>query len=360
MVIAAPAPPKTSTYAWHRRSASGSRSTSRAMPLVRAARIVARWRDPGPVSSSLIARRPRRLGRRGGPPRATHVHCASRRWRPPRSCRADPSTVRPAPAGGAVNPARLGSRSMARRRLTLSNTPVGVVDLAVVTPVGTRRSDPLPLLVAHDGPEYSRRAHLLSVLRAATADRRVPATRVVLLEPGPRNERYAANPLWAEALVEHVLPRVRTAYATDGKPALMGASLGALASLQAEWLHPGTFGALFLQSGSFFRKRLDDEEDFEFWDRVTAFVPTVRRARRRRTDARIVMTCGTDEGNLANNRQLAQVLAARGHDVALNEVPGRHDWRSWEAAFDPYLLDLLRRQMAPILQGSQSTTRHRR
>ena len=57
----------------------------------------------------------------------------------------------------------------------------------------------------------------------------------------------------------------------------MGASLGALASLQAEWLHPGTFGALFLQSGSFFRKRVDDEEDFEFWDRVTAFVTSVRR-----------------------------------------------------------------------------------
>src|SRR6478736_4569622 len=217
---------------------------------------------------------------------------------------------------------------MARTRMTVGDTPVGSVDLAVVTPVGTRRTDPLPLLIAHDGPEYSRRAHLLSVLRAAVTDRRVPPTRVVLLEPGPRNERYAANPDWAEALTQHVLPRVLEAYASDGKPALMGASLGALASLQAEWLHPGTFGSLFLQSGSFFRKRVDDEEDFEYWHRVTKFVTDVRRVRRR-TDALVVMTCGTDEGNLPINMQMAPTLTESGHDVVFAEAPGRHDWRSW-------------------------------
>jgi len=232
---------------------------------------------------------------------------------------------------------------MARTRLIVAGTPVGDVDLTVVTPVGTRRSDPLPLLLALDGPEYSRRAQLSSTLRAATEAGRIPPTRVALLEPGPRNERYAANPDHAEALTEHVLPTVRTAYATVGRPTVMGASLGGLAALQAEWRHPGTFGGLFLQSGSFFRKRVDDEVDFEFWDRVTTFVTRVRRARRRRTDARIVMTCGVDEGNLTNNRQMAQALAASGHDVTFSEVPGRHDWRSWRAAFHPQLPDLLAR-----------------
>jgi enterochelin esterase-like enzyme len=240
---------------------------------------------------------------------------------------------------------------MARTRLTVTGTPVGDVELTVVTPVGTRRADPLPLLVAHDGPEYSRRAHLVSTLRRATDGCRIPPTRVVLLEPGSRNERYAANPDWADTLTRQVLPTVGAAYATAGKPTLMGASLGALASLQAEWRHPGTFGALFLQSGSFFRKRLDDEEDFEFWDRVTAFVAGVRRARKRRTDARIVMTCNAGEGNLANNRQMAQTLAAIGHDVTFHELPGRHDWRYWEAGFDPFLLTLLQGSGSP---GSSS------
>ena len=144
----------------------------------------------------------------------------------------------------------------------------------------------------------------------------------------------------------------------------MGASLGALASLHAEWLHPGTFGALFLQSGSFFRKRVDDEEDFEFWDRVTAFVTRVRRARRPHTGARIALTCGSGEGNLTNNRQMAQSLAASGHDVSFTELPGRHDWRSWGrrstptcSACSPAPPPADRRQMPPFLQGSQSMTR---
>jgi enterochelin esterase family protein len=108
---------------------------------------------------------------------------------------------------------------------------------------------------------------------------------------------------------------------------------------------------MFLQSGSFFRKGVDDEEDFEFWDRVTVFVISVHRARRRHTDARIVMTCGLGEENLTNNRQLAQALARQGHDVSLAEVPGRHNWRSWRAAFDPALLTLLQGSDHPTERG---------
>ncbi len=228
-----------------------------------------------------------------------------------------------------------------RTSLTVAGTPVGEVALTVVTPLGTRRTDPLPLLVTHDGPDYARRGHLLRTLAGAREQGRIPSLRVALLRPGPRNERYAANPDYAEALTGHVLPRVLTAYRTAGRPTIMGASLGALAALQAEWLRPGTFGGLFLQSGSFFRKRLDGEESFEHWGRVTSFVSSVSRARRRRTDARIVMTCGTAEGNLANNRLMAQVLRSRGHDVHFSAVPGAHDWPSWERAFDPHLIDLL-------------------
>jgi enterochelin esterase-like enzyme len=225
----------------------------------------------------------------------------------------------------------------------VTDTPVGEVDLAVVTPRGSRRTRALPLLLVHDGPEYARRAHLLQVLHGAHAAGRIPALRVALLRPGPRNERYAANPLYAEALTEHVLPSLLTAYRTAGRPTIMGASLGALAALQAEWLHPGTFSGLFLQSGSFFRKRIDDEESFEHWLRVTAFVARVARARARRTRASICLTCGSAEGNLRNNELMADTLARQGHDVRLAVVPGRHDWPSWQRALDPPLIDLLAR-----------------
>ncbi|HET8988593.1 MAG TPA: alpha/beta hydrolase-fold protein [Humibacillus sp.] len=230
---------------------------------------------------------------------------------------------------------------MGRTRITVTGTPVGEIDLALVTPHGSRRTEPLPLLLAHDGPEYARRAHLLQVLQDAHLAGRLPAVRVALLRPGPRNARYAANAHYAEALTEQVLPRVLTAYRTVGRPTIMGASLGALAALQAEWLRPGTFGGLFLQSGSFFRKRLDGEESFEHWHRVTSFVSQVARARRRRSDARIVLTCGSAEGNLRNNHLMARSLQRQGHDVGFSVVPGRHDWPSWRRGFDPHLIDLL-------------------
>ena len=123
----------------------------------------------------------------------------------------------------------------------------------------------------------------------------------------------------------------------------MGASLGGLASLQAEWYHPGTFGGLFLQSGSFFRKRVDDEEDFEFWDRVTTFVtpsggrvaphrrPHRHDVRRRRGQPDEQPPDGADA-----HRERARRDVLRG-------AGGRHDWRSWRAAFHPHLPDLLAR-----------------
>lgn len=230
---------------------------------------------------------------------------------------------------------------MGRARLAVRGTPVGDIDAFVVSPLGTRRTDPLPLLLVNDGPEYSRRAHLTSTCARAMATGEIPPTRIALLEPGERNERYAANPDYAAALTEHVLPTIAAAYGISAKPTVMGASLGALAALHAAWLHPGTFGGLFLQSGSFFLKRIDGEEAFQHWERVTAWVAGVRRVRRARDLPPIVMTCGVAEGNLHNNREMARVLTRLGHGVDLHEVPGGHDWRSWEAAFDPYLLTLL-------------------
>ena len=74
---------------------------------------------------------------------------------------------------------------------------------------------------------------------------------------------------------------------------------------------------------------------------MTTFVSQVSRARRRRSHARIVLTCGSAEGNLRNNHLMARTLERQGHDVDLSVVPGRHDWPSWHRAFDPHLLDLL-------------------
>ena len=96
----------------------------------------------------------------------------------------------------------------------------------------------------------------------------------------------------------------------------MGASLGALALLHAEKRHPGTFGALFLQSGSFFMPRFDaHESNFPYYHRVVGFVSEILRTGYR-TAVPIALTCGSAEENIHNNREMAETLAgsaARGH-----------------------------------------------
>ena len=92
----------------------------------------------------------------------------------------------------------------------------------------------------------------------------------------------------------------------------MGASLGALAMLHAQRRHPGTFGALFLQSGSFFMPRYDAHESrFPHYHRVVGFVGETLRAASRAA-VPTVLTCGAAEENIHNNRVMARD-AARVH-----------------------------------------------
>jgi len=203
-------------------------------------------------------------------------------------------------------------------------------------------AEPLPLLVAHDGPEYDRLAGL-TVFAAALVDAgRLPPHRIALLAADHRDDEYSANPAHAAALHDTVLPAIRAAVAVRGPVVGMGASLGGLAALHAQRTRPGLFGGLFLQSASFLTRALDPQEQrFGRFDRVDAFVARVRATRPRAT-VPVVMTCGTAEENLANNRAMAAVLRAQGYPVRLVEVPDAHNHVGWRDAFDPALAELLR------------------
>ena len=183
------------------------------------------------------------------------------------------------------------------------------------------------VLVAHDGPEFARLAHLGQYSAAGL----VPAHHLVLLAPSDRNEWYSANPAYADALAGDVLPRLAGEFGT----ALvgMGASLGALAMLHTQHRHPGAFGALFLQSGSFFQPRFDAQEaGFVRYQRIVRFVQHVSRPA-----CPVALTCGRVEENLCNNRAMATTLG-----VPLAEVPDGHNMIAWRDALHPHLTGLLR------------------
>ena len=64
-----------------------------------------------------------------------------------------------------------------------------------------------------------------------------------------------------------------------------------------------------------------------------------------------MITCGSVEENLANNREMAQALRRQGYDVDLDEVPDAHNYTGWRDAFDPHLTTLLRRVWARFPTG---------
>ena len=233
-----------------------------------------------------------------------------------------------------------------RTTLTLSRTAAGRIDCAVWSPAGVPASEPLPLLVSHDGPEMDAYGALTAYAGAMIATRALPPMRVALVSPGPRrHQRYAANPAYARALTTRLVPALTDAFATRGRPVLTGQSLGALAALHAAWTSPGTFAGLLLQSGSFFTPDLDHQESgFAYWHAVSGFIASVRAATRAAPEAPpITLTCGTAEENHANNLALRDHLAAVGIETGWGEVRDGHTWTCWRDTLDPYLTDLLTR-----------------
>ncbi|CAM3913531.1 esterase family protein [Kibdelosporangium persicum] len=197
---------------------------------------------------------------------------------------------------------------------------------------------PMPLLVAHDGPEYDR----LAGLTRFSAWFEIPH-RVALLQPGDRDDEYSGNPAYPGVLARDLLPAIRKLVPVEKPVVGMGASLGGLAMLHAQRRRPGLFGGLFLQSASFFDRRLDPQESgYSRFGRVTRFVGGIVRGTGRGTPVPVTLTCGLAEENLANNRQMAAALVALGYPTGLVEVPDAHNYVGWRDAFDPPLADLLR------------------
>jgi enterochelin esterase-like enzyme len=232
-----------------------------------------------------------------------------------------------------------------REELAVRGRGLGAkVRIVLWGPADADPAEPLPLLAAHDGPEYDRLAALTSFAAVGIRAGELPRHRVALLAPGDRDEWYSASARYAGALVRDILPAIRAAVAVRGAPAGMGASLGALAMLHAQRRHPGTFGALFLQSGSFFTPRFDAHEaGFPRYRRIVRFVRATLRDSTDPDPVPVTLTCGSAEENVHNNRLMARALSAQGYPAALHEVPDTHNYTAWRDAFEPSLTGLLAR-----------------
>ena len=233
---------------------------------------------------------------------------------------------------GALEPLLLPSRAL--------RTEVGGL---LWHPGGRDREEPLPLLLAHDGPEYASYSSVARYLDVARHLGELPPVRAALLAPVDRNETYSVSTRYARALVGDLVPVLRERMPTT-RLIGMGASLGALALLHVHRARPEMFAGLFLQSGSFFQRRLDAyERGFVRFERITRFVRTILACDSWQHPVPVTITCGTGEENLRNNLELAEALVRQGYPVELIEHRDAHNWISWRDVFHPHLARLVAR-----------------
>lgn len=201
----------------------------------------------------------------------------------------------------------------------------------VYLPARMRATRRLPLMICFDGEDYVRFAKMKIVLDNLIHRYEIAPMIVVLTQSPDRMTEYAANETNSQFVVEELLPFVEERYPTRGRPkdrALMGASLGAVASFHAAYRNPGVFGNLLLQSGSFAFTDIGESRKSPILEPVVAFVNELR-AEPGRPVERIFVSCGTYESLIYENRSLVPLLQATGMDVKYVEAKDGHNWDNW-------------------------------
>jgi enterochelin esterase-like enzyme len=203
--------------------------------------------------------------------------------------------------------------------------------VTIYYPYRYRPTSKYPLLIVHDGLDYVHYAAFKTVLDNLIDRHEIPKMIVALTQAGDRFAEYAASNAHADFLAKDLVPELESALPLLGTPesrTLMGASLGAVASLHAAVCHPGTFKNLFLSSGSFAFTDIGDHQKGPIFDRIVEFVNDFRRSPHHVAD-RVFVTCGTYESLIYENRSLVPVLQRSGMEVRYVEARDGHNWENW-------------------------------
>ncbi len=216
------------------------------------------------------------------------------------------------------------------------------VPVTVWSPEGLADDHPAPMLVVHDGPEYDDLADVTRYSAALVAAGTLPPHRVALAHPVARDAWYSGSPRYLRTISAAGIDRLAARYALTGPVAVMGASLGGLTALLVGLTGAPRVGAVFSQSGSFFQLRHDHSESgYRYFDRISRAVQAVLDTREAEHPLVVGLTCGAQEENAANNRDMAAALRRAGHDVRHREVPDLHNYTAWRDALDPALTEVL-------------------
>ena len=202
--------------------------------------------------------------------------------------------------------------------------------LGIYLPADHEPGRPYPLVVVHDGFDYLDHAGLQPVLDNLIARGDVPPLVAALTQSPDRTTEYVDDPRHATFLADELVPAVEARHSLAPertRRVLMGASLGAVASLSTADRIPRAFGGLVLKSGSFVVDRRKLATRGEVFRRVNAFVEKL--GEEERLARRAYVTCGRFEGLASENRQIAALLRQTGVRTRYAEPKDAHHWQNW-------------------------------
>ncbi len=233
-------------------------------------------------------------------------------------------------------------------------------EIDVYLPPGySRNAKPYGLLLLFDASIYLNSERNGTVVPTPTildnliSESRIPPI-IALFIDNPldtRSSELTCNPTFADFLNSELVPWVRHFYNVTADPrrtVVGGSSFGGLAASCAGLRHPETFGNILSQSGAYWwtpPKRNPSDSDPEPDWMAKQFIASPR------MPLRFYMDAGSDEldltGNggdiLIPNRNLRDVLLAKGYEVHYQEFDGGHDGLSWRGTLADGLILLMGR-----------------
>lgn len=256
-----------------------------------------------------------RNGRRAFDPFGSNSVCPAGSYVDPEWCRHDPY-------------ARSGSMETHR---FFSNVWGDEREYKIYRPSEARPGKEYPLLIVHDGGEFLHYAEMKTLLDNLIHRHEVAPLIVCFTNGVRRNWEYAANPKQADFLRYDLLAHLTATQPVLDEPqfrGIMGASFGAVSSLYAAVRHPGVWGRLLLQSGSFAFTDIGEHTRGPMWDPIVGFVNNLRESPPP-IDAQVYLSCGTFESLIYYNRSLVPVFQRVAQGVRFSEVPDGHNWINW-------------------------------
>lgn len=203
---------------------------------------------------------------------------------------------------------------------------------SVYLPHGYDPDQGYPLVIVHDGSDYDDFAALTVSIDNLISEGVVPPFIAVLINSNDRMGEYPRGRRHARYVVQELLPAIEAGYSVSSdyrSRVLLGASLGAVASLSTAYRYPGTFGGLVLKSGSFVldRGKLRSRTHPVF-EHTARLVDVLKRAPGLK-GVRAFVSTGELEGLASDNRALAKVLEENGIEVLFQSSWDGHHWHNW-------------------------------